>query len=86
MPVVSMDCILITRDNPALFCHFRPHASTCGLLELSLEGRAPDLRCDHHRRSTDQDAGQTYEVEAAAPLFDTFIRVLLVGDKGFDAD
>ena len=30
--------------------------------------------------------GQTYEVEAAAPLFDTLKRVLLVGDKGFDAD
>ncbi len=30
--------------------------------------------------------GQTYEVEAAAPLFDNLKRVLLVGDKGFDAD
>lgn len=30
--------------------------------------------------------GQIYEVEAAAPLFDTLKRVLLVGDKGFDAD
>jgi len=30
--------------------------------------------------------GQTYEVEAAAPLFNTLKNVLLVGDKGFDAD
>jgi transposase len=30
--------------------------------------------------------GQTYEVAAAAPLFDTLKNVLLVGDKGFDAD
>jgi len=30
--------------------------------------------------------GQTYEVEAAAPLLDTLKKVLLVGDKGFDAD
>jgi transposase len=30
--------------------------------------------------------GQTYEVEAAAPLLDTLKNVLLVGDKGFDAD
>jgi transposase len=29
--------------------------------------------------------GQTYEVEAAAPLLRTLKRVLLVGDKGFDA-
>jgi transposase len=30
--------------------------------------------------------GQTYEVEAAAPLLETLRRVLLVGDKGFDSD
>ncbi len=30
--------------------------------------------------------GQTYEVEAAAPLFETLKNVLLVGDKGFDSD
>ena len=30
--------------------------------------------------------GQMYEVEAAAPLLDTLKNVLLVGDKGFDAD
>ncbi len=30
--------------------------------------------------------GQMYEVEAAAPLLDTLKAVLLVGDKGFDAD
>jgi transposase len=30
--------------------------------------------------------GQTYEVEAAAPLVDTLKNVLLVGDKGFDSD
>jgi transposase len=30
--------------------------------------------------------GQIYEVEAAAPLLDTLKNVLLVGDKGFDAD
>jgi transposase len=30
--------------------------------------------------------GQTYEVEASAPLLDTLRRVLLVGDKGFDSD
>jgi transposase len=30
--------------------------------------------------------GQTYEVEAAAPLLDTLKKVLLVGDKGFDVD
>jgi transposase len=30
--------------------------------------------------------GQTYEVEAAAPLLDGLKTVLLVGDKGFDAD
>jgi len=30
--------------------------------------------------------GQMYEVEAAAPLFDDLKTVLLVGDKGFDAD
>jgi transposase len=30
--------------------------------------------------------GQTYEVEAATPLFGTLKRVLLVGDKGFDSD
>jgi len=30
--------------------------------------------------------GQTYEVEAAAPLLDTLKNVLLVGDKGFDVD
>jgi transposase len=30
--------------------------------------------------------GQTYEVEACAPLLDSLKTVLLVGDKGFDAD
>jgi hypothetical protein len=30
--------------------------------------------------------GQTYEVEAAIPLFDTLKHVMLVGDKGFDSD
>jgi transposase len=30
--------------------------------------------------------GQTYEVEAAAPLLDKLRNVLLVGDKGFDSD
>ena len=30
--------------------------------------------------------GQTYEVEASAPLLETLRRVLLVGDKGFDSD
>jgi len=30
--------------------------------------------------------GQTYEVEAAAPLIDSLKQVLLVGDKGFDVD
>jgi len=30
--------------------------------------------------------GQTYEVEASAPLLVTLKNVLLVGDKGFDAD
>jgi transposase len=30
--------------------------------------------------------GQTYEVEAAAPLLEKLRKVLLVGDKGFDAD
>ena len=30
--------------------------------------------------------GQTYEVEAAAPLLYTLKNVLLVGDRGFDAD
>jgi transposase len=30
--------------------------------------------------------GQMYEVEAAAPLLDTLKNVMLVGDKGFDAD
>ena len=30
--------------------------------------------------------GQMYEVEAAAPLLDTLKAVLLVADKGFDAD
>ena len=30
--------------------------------------------------------GQTYEVEAAAPLLDTLKHFLLVGDKGFDSD
>jgi len=30
--------------------------------------------------------GQVYEVEAAAPLLDDLKHVLLVGDKGFDAD
>ena len=30
--------------------------------------------------------GQIYEVEAAAPLLDALKNVLLVGDKGFDAD
>jgi transposase len=30
--------------------------------------------------------GQTYEVEASAPLLYTLKKVLLVGDKGFDAD
>ena len=30
--------------------------------------------------------GQTYEVEAAAPLLEKLRQVLLVGDKGFDAD
>ena len=30
--------------------------------------------------------GQMYEVEASAPLFDSLKAVLLVGDKGFDAD
>jgi transposase len=30
--------------------------------------------------------GQMYEVEAAAPLLQTLRKVLLVGDKGFDAD
>ena len=30
--------------------------------------------------------GQTYEVEAAASLFNSLKNVLLVGDKGFDAD
>ena len=30
--------------------------------------------------------GQTYEVEASAPLLKTLRRVLLVGDKGFDSD
>jgi transposase len=30
--------------------------------------------------------GQMYEVEAAAPLLDALKNVLLVGDKGFDAD
>ena len=30
--------------------------------------------------------GQTYEVEASAPLLESLRRVLLVGDKGFDSD
>jgi len=30
--------------------------------------------------------GQTYEVEASAPLLETLRRILLVGDKGFDSD
>jgi transposase len=30
--------------------------------------------------------GQTYEVEAAAPLLNNLKNVLLVGDKGFDSD
>ncbi len=30
--------------------------------------------------------GQTYEIEAAAPILHTLKSVLLVGDKGFDAD
>lgn len=30
--------------------------------------------------------GQTYEVEASAPLLETLRHVLLVGDKGFDSD
>ena len=30
--------------------------------------------------------GQTYEVEAAAPLLEKLRNVLLVGDKGFDSD
>jgi transposase len=30
--------------------------------------------------------GQMYEVEAASPLLDNLKNVLLVGDKGFDAD
>ncbi len=30
--------------------------------------------------------GQTYEVEASAPLLEKLRRVLLVGDKGFDSD
>src|ERR1700690_3793881 len=30
--------------------------------------------------------GETYEVEAPAPLLETLRRVLLVGDKGFDSD
>jgi transposase len=30
--------------------------------------------------------GQTYEVEAAAPLLEKLRKILLVGDKGFDSD
>jgi transposase len=30
--------------------------------------------------------GQTYEVEASAPLLEKLRRILLVGDKGFDSD